>query len=146
MPPEIKPKTPLSLEIHNRMRAKGLSAHQLADATEVVYETIRGIVAGDRPPGKLLFREICRVIDLDFVTANKMLTAEQMKRKFGCVATPPGGRNPELQPIEERWPFLLPEEKEHIIWLVGHLTGQRGRKHEDPVSPQRIAPHRVRTP
>lgn len=144
MPPEIKPKTSLSLEIYTQMKAKGLNVHQLADATDVVYETMRGIVAGDRPPGKLRLREICRALNLEFAPMNEMLIAEQMKRKFGRVASRPGLRDPALQAIEDRWPLLLPEERDHITWLVGHLIEKKSRKREEPIQPQRIAPRPVR--
>jgi transcriptional regulator with XRE-family HTH domain len=145
MPPEIKPKTPLALEILTRMKEKGFSVHQLADETDVVYETIRGIVAGDRPPGKRLCRAICDVLRLDFATVNEMLTAEQMKRKFGRVPARTTGIDQRLQLIEDLWPLLLAEEKERITWFVERLADKRGRKRE-PSPPQRIAPRPVRTP
>jgi hypothetical protein len=126
------------------MKAKDISAHQLAKATNVGYEAIRSVVAGDRPPGNLLFGAICRVLDLNPATTGEMLIAEQMKRKFGKIPTLV--KNPELQRIDELWPFLLPEEKEHVTWLVGHFAEKRTRKREQPMSPQRIAPRPVRTP
>jgi transcriptional regulator with XRE-family HTH domain len=144
VPPEIKPTTALSLRIYERMKEKGLSVHQLADSTDVVYETMRMIVTGQRPPGKLRLREICRVLSLDFEETNDMLIIEQVKRKFGRVPSGTQTKDPELRKIEEIWPFLLPEEKEHISWLVVQLTEKRSRKREDSSTSARIAPRPVR--
>jgi len=145
MPPEIKPKTPLSFEIHAQMKKKGISAHELANSTGVVYETIRGVVKGDRPPGKQLLREICRTLGLDFAATNRILVSEQIKRKFGYVPSLMT-RDADLQTVEDLWPLLLPEEKEHIRWLVANLAEKRGRKVERSAAAQRIAPRPVRTP
>jgi transcriptional regulator with XRE-family HTH domain len=128
------------------MKGRELSVQQLADATGVVYETIRGIVAGDRPPSKLLLREICRVLRLDLAATDEMLVTEQMKRKFGRVPARFVGKSPDLQPIEELWPLLSPDEREHIAWLVGHFAEKKNKKQEDTSLIQRIAPRPVRTP
>ena len=144
VPPEIKPKTALSLRIYERMKQKGLTVQQMADATDVVYETMRIIVTGQRPPGKLRLREICRTLDLDFTEINEMLILEQMKRKFGRLPSGTQAKDPELRKIEEIWPFLLPEEKEHICWLVLQLSEKRNKKREDPAPAPRIAPRPVR--
>jgi transcriptional regulator with XRE-family HTH domain len=128
------------------MEGRGLSVQQLAEATDVVYETIRGIVAGDRPPSKLLLREICRVLRLDLAATSEMLITEQIKRKFDRVPARFAGRNQDLQPIEGLWPLLSPDEKEHIVWLVSHFAEKRDRKHEDTSLIQRIAPRPARTP
>jgi transcriptional regulator with XRE-family HTH domain len=145
VPPEIKPKTLLSLRIYERMKEKGLTVQQLAEATDVVYETMRIIVTGQRPPGRLRLREICRILSLDFAETNEMLIIEQVKRKFGRVPSGTMTKDPELRKIEEIWPFLLPEEKEHISWLVTQLTEKRNRKRENSNSATRIAPRPVRS-
>ena len=131
MPPDIKPKTALSLEIYTRMKQVPLSSKQLADAVEVHYETMRYILKGDRPPPKRLLRDICRVLTLDFEAMNEMLVAEQINRKFGRV--PATRRNdPELQSIEEAWPLLLPEEKEHIVLLIERYVERKQRQQFSP--------------
>ena len=123
-----------------------MSIHQLADATSVGYERARTAVTGDEPPGKRLLRDICRVLKLDLDSMTEMLITEQMKRKYGRVPARLAGRNPELQQIEEMWQLLLPEEKEHIIWLVGCYAEKGGRKEEIVAPIQRIAPRPARTP
>ena len=125
------------------MKQAPLSPHELAVELDVVYETIRGILKGDRPPSKLLLRAICRVLTLDFATLNEMLITEQVKRKFDRV--PALRKNdPDLQSIEEAWPSLLPDEKEHIILLVERFV----RKHEQRFAAPtpRILPRPVRKP
>lgn len=142
MPPEIKPKTPLSLAIYTRMKEVPLSSKQLAVELDVVYETIRGILKGDRPPAKRFLREICRVLALDFEAMNEMLVTEQMKRKFDRV--PATRKNdPELQSIEGAWPLLLPEEKEHIVLLIERYVERKQRRQSAPPAP-RIVPRPVR--
>ena len=143
MPPEIKPKTPLSLAIYTRMEDIQLSSKQLAVEVDVVYETIRGILKGDRPPAKRLLHEICRVLTLDFEAMNEMLVTEQMKRKFGRV---PATRtnDPELQSIEGAWPLLLPEEKEHIVLLVEKYVERKQTRKLAPPAVPRIVPRPVR--
>jgi len=143
MPPEAKPKTPLSLAIHTQMKERELSIHQLADATDVGYERARTAVTGDEPPGKRLLRDICRVLELDLEAMTEMLITEQMKRKYGRVPARLAGKNPELQEIEELWQLLLPDEKEHIAWLVGQYAKRRIRKQESPTPLRRIAPRSV---
>ena len=124
------------------MKQLPLSSRQLADAVEVHYETMRCILKGDRPPPKRLLRDICRVLTLDFEAMNEMLVAEQINRKFGRV---PATRmnNPELKSIEEAWPLLLPEEKEHIILLIEKYVGRKQRQQPAPSLP-RIVPRPVR--
>jgi len=146
MPPEARPKTPLSLAIYTRMKGRGISIHQLADATGVCYERARTAVTGDEPPGKRLLLDICRVLKMDPEPMTEMLITEQMKRKHGRLPARLAGRNPELQPIEELWQLLLPEEKEHIVWLVGRYAERRARKGEDVAPIQRIAPRPARIP
>ena len=142
MPPEITPKTPLSLAIYTRMRQVPLTSKQLADAVEVHYETVRYILKGDRPPPKRLLRDICRVLTLDFEAMNDMLTMERIKREFGHV--PALRKNdPELQSIEEAWPLLLPDEKEHIVLLVERYVERKQRQRSAPPAP-RIVPRPVR--
>jgi hypothetical protein len=124
------------------MREVPLSSKQLAVEVDVVYETIRGIVKGDRPPSKFLLREICSVLTLDFHAMNEMLVTEQMTRKFGRV--PATKKNdPELQSIEEAWPLLLSEEKEHIVLLVEKYVERKQRQPLAPAVP-RIVPRPVR--
>lgn len=124
------------------MKARGLSVHELAEATDVGYESMRGVVTGDRPPSKLRLREICRVLALDFEAMNDMLVTEQMKRKFGRV--PATRKNdPALQSIEDAWPHLLPEEKEHIGLLVERYVERKRSRPSVPLVP-RIVPRPVR--
>jgi len=145
VPPEIKPKTPLSLAICTGMKQVPLSSKQLKVEVDVSYETIRSILKGDRPPSKRLLRDICRVLTLDFETMNDMLTTEHIKEKFGRV---PALRksDPELQLIEEAWPFLLPEEKEHVTLLVEKYVGKRNPKQQAIKAVPRIGPRPIRTP
>jgi hypothetical protein len=126
------------------MKQLPLSSKQLAVEVEVVYETIRGILKGDRPPSKLLLRAICRVLSLNFEAMNEMLITEQVKRKFNRV--PALRKNdPELQSIEEAWPLLLPDEKEHIILLVEkYVVRKQGQQFVAPTP--RILPRPVRKP
>ena len=138
MPPEIKPKTPLALAICAKMKEASLSPNQLADDVDVVYETIRGILKGDRPPSKRLLAEICRVLTLDFEAMNDMLVNEQINRKYGRMAATKKN-DPSLQSIEGAWPLLLPEEKEHIVLLVGKYVERKKRRQSAPLVP-RILP------
>jgi hypothetical protein len=123
-----------------------MSIHQLADATDVGYERARTAVTGDEPPGKRLLRDICRVLKLDLESMTEMLITEQIKRKHGRVPARLASGNPEIQQIEELWHLLLPEEKEHITWLVTRYAEKRPRKQEFDTPIQRIAPRPARTP
>jgi len=124
------------------MKEVALSSKQLAAEVDVVYETIRGIVKGDRPPGKRLLQEICRVLTLDFDAMNEMRITEEMKRKFDRV--PATKKNdPELQSIEEAWPLLLPEEKEHVVLLVEKYLERKQSQRLGPPVP-RIVPRPAR--
>lgn len=111
----------------------------------VVYETIRGMVKGDRPPSTLLLREVCRVLALDFASMNGLLTTERVNRKYGHVLAASAKSNPELRPIEEAWPLLLPDEKEHVLLLVERYAERKKRRQINPSAP-RILPRPVRKP
>ena len=146
MPPQVRPKTPLSLAIHSQMKVLGVSIHQLAKATDVVYERARTAVTGDAPPGRRLLRDICRVLKLDLDAMAEMLVAEQIRRKYGHLRPRLANGNPELRLVEEHWQFLSPEEKEHVVWLVGRYA-ERGATRAETVTPiRRIAPRPARTP
>lgn len=136
--------TALSLALRNRMGEKGLSITDLAAAAEVVYETARKVVNGERSPSKRLLRDICACLTLDFDEHYKMLVAQQITRKFGGMPARLAGKNPELQSIEELWRFLLPEEKEHITWLVRQYAS-RGKAAGKTTPPfQKIASQSAR--
>lgn len=126
------------------MKQASLSSRQLANEIEVHYETIRGILKGDRPPHRRLLRDICRVLTLDFEAMNEMLITEQMKRKFGRVPAP-RKNDPELQSLEDAWPSLLPDEREHIILLVEKYAVRKQRQQFVAPTP-RILPRPVRKP
>ena len=130
--------------LHNGMKAKGLSIHQLAKATRVGYERARTAVTGDYPPSPRLLEDICRVLELDLKAAQEMLITEQVKRKHGRVPLGLLGRDSSLQPVEELWRFLTQEEKEHIIWLVGRYAERRSSQQEAPI--RRMGPRPIRTP
>lgn len=110
------------------MKTRGVTAQQLASETGVHYETIRGVVSGTKLPSALLLREICRILHLDQPSTSEMLIAQQVARKFGRIPAGSGVRDSALRSIEERWPLLLPEEKEHIVWLVEHLAEKKTKK------------------
>ncbi len=110
--------TELSTALRKRMGEKGISIIDLANAADVVYETARKVVTGERNPSKRLLRDICVFLVLDFDDHHKMLVAQQITKKFGGIPAKLAGKNPEMQSIENLWGFLLPEEKEHITWLV----------------------------
>ncbi len=123
-----------------------MSIHQLAKATDVGYERARTAVTGDEPPGKRLLGDICRVLKLDSDGMAEMLVTEQIKRKYGHRRARLANGDPELRSIEEGWQFLSPDEKEHIVWLVGRYA-ERGVRRAEAVAPiQRIAPRPARTP
>lgn len=117
MPPEIHPKTDLALAIYSRMRELDMSVKDLAGQLEVVYETIRQIAAGDRPPSKRLLRDICTALRLDFKRLD-LLLANQKLKKLGGVPVELSARNPELSRIEAQWQFLTSQQKDHVNWLV----------------------------
>ncbi|MGA9389352.1 MAG: helix-turn-helix transcriptional regulator [Candidatus Sulfotelmatobacter sp.] len=144
MPPEIKPRTPLALAIHTRMQEVPLSAKGLALEAGVVYETIRGIVKGDRPPSISLLRSICRILSLDVVEMQDLLTTDQVNRNYGRLPTALTRANSELRPIEEAWPLLQPEQKEHVLLLVEKYSQQK--KGRQAATLPRLLPRPVRKP
>jgi transcriptional regulator with XRE-family HTH domain len=146
VPPKAKPKTPLSLAIHTRMQERGVSIQELADATGVGYERARTAVTGDEPPGKRLLGDICRFLKLDVESMSEMLITENVKRKYGRIPTRLTGADPELQTVEELWQHLLPEEKEHIAWLVSRYSERRTSQKAKQIPVERIGPRPARTP
>jgi hypothetical protein len=143
VPPELKPKTPLSGAIYTRMKQQERSVKELAVDAGVHYETIRGIATGDKSPSKLLLREICYLLSLDFKTLNEMRILDQMQRKLGHLPNFTS-KNLELQSIEELWPLLCTEDKEQVIHLVTRLAKGKPEKQKETIAPPRIAPRPIR--
>lgn len=123
-----------------------MSIHELADATGVGYERARTAVTGDEPPSKRLLRDICRFLKLDMESMSEMLIAEHVKRKYGRIPPRLTNGDTELQTVEELWQHLLPEEKEHVAWLVSRYAERRTRQQAKPTPVERIAPRPARTP
>lgn len=118
MPRTLRPHSKVGAAIHLRMEEMGLTPKQLAEETEVVYETIRKVITGDQPPSKKLLRDICAVLRLEFDELYSVQVEEKLQRKFPQALAKLAKRDPELLPIEERWRLLTIEQKEHIILLA----------------------------
>lgn len=117
-----------------------LSPKKMAEAVGVVYETVRGIVKGDRPPSIPLLQSICRVLDLDFNAMSEMLAAEQVNRKYGHLKALTE-TNSELRSIQKAWPLLRAEQREHVLLLIEKYAQQQG---ERPNYSPRFLPRPVR--
>jgi transcriptional regulator with XRE-family HTH domain len=118
MPRILRPRSKVGAAIHLRMEEIGLTPRQLAEETEVVYETIRKAITGDQPPSKKLLRDICVVLGLEFEELYAVQVEEKLQSKFPKALAKLAKRDPELLPIEERWRLLTTEQKEHIILLA----------------------------
>lgn len=104
--------------MRDRMEELGISIQQLASRTEVVYETIRKAIAGDQPPSRKLLRDICAELDLDFEEVHAIQVEEKLQKKYPDALAKLAGKDPELQPLDQQWKLLTPEQREHILLLA----------------------------
>jgi transcriptional regulator with XRE-family HTH domain len=108
----------VTMEAHGRfgqmlavaVQKKGISLRDLAAKLDYTYEQMRKLWLGHSAPSKLLLKELCKVLDLDFKEADKAATADRMERKYGKAAFGVLGRDPRYADLEDLMPQITNQE------------------------------------
>lgn len=126
----------LARKLIARMAEKKLDLHELADRVDSGYENIRKVIRSKGFPSRHVLKEIAKVLDLDFQDLYSLMVSDQLSKKFGDIPARLSGRNAELAPIEELWPYLTDEQKTQLI-SIAHVMASTN-------SPQKRRPARVK--
>src|SRR5215831_17850415 len=104
--------------IAQKMQERGLSMKDLAAAVRVTYEHVRRVVKGESVPSSFFLRALCDTLQIPYTEAEKIATADRIKRKYGGVPIEIAGKRPDLEPLERVWDQLRDEQKEAIIGVA----------------------------
>jgi transcriptional regulator with XRE-family HTH domain len=110
-----QPTTLFAAKMVERMEAFGLETIDISDKTGATYQHIRGILKGQSFPSPFFLKELCRVLELDFTEATKLVAADKIKHKYGDIPEELAGKKPGLIPVERVWDEITPEQQEEFI-------------------------------
>lgn len=114
------------------LKKKDMSVDDLAIAVkketgEGTYEHMRKLYKGAAFPSKLLLREICRVLDLNYKEADEAATRDKMEKKYGSALHRVIGRDPRVAEWESIVPHLT-EEQQHTLLTMARGLVRENRK------------------
>jgi transcriptional regulator with XRE-family HTH domain len=117
-PLDTKNRTRVGEIISAKMEEKGLSIRDLAVSLDTAYEHMRRIVKGEGVPSKFLLKSICQELGINYKEAERLVTSDQIEKKYGKIPMEISGKNPEIEPIERVWTHLTNDQKNDIITMV----------------------------
>lgn len=123
----------VTMEAHGRfgqllaaaVQKKGISLRDLAAKMDYTYEQMRKLWLGHSAPSKLLLKELCKHLDMNFAEAEKAATADRMERKYGKAAFGVLGRDPRLGEIEDLLPQLSKPEWDMFVSQMRGFVHQK---------------------
>jgi transcriptional regulator with XRE-family HTH domain len=123
----------VTMEAHGRfgqmlaaaVQKKGISLRDLAAKLDYTYEQMRKLWLGRSAPSKLLLKELCKILDLNFAEADKAATADRMERKYGKAAFGVLGRDPRHGDIEDLLPQLNKQEWDMFVNQIRGYVHQK---------------------
>jgi transcriptional regulator with XRE-family HTH domain len=115
-----------SQKIQDALDVKGMGIRELARAVGITYEHSRRICRGEGLPSRIILREICRVLALDFEEMNKLVTADKIEKKFGGVPMELAGKTPALAPLERIWGDLTTDQQNDLV-KMGQQWAKRNK-------------------
>lgn len=110
--------TMLSDLIAEAMTEKNLSIRGMAEKVDLTYEHMRRIAKGESVPSTVILRAICKVLDIDFDTAQRFAVASKIREKYGNIPAEIAGKEPELEPIERAWQHLTDAQKQDAVTMI----------------------------
>lgn len=104
--------------IADKMEEKGLSIKDLAVKLDITYEHVRRIVRGEGVPAKYSLRAICEILGISFREAERVATADKVRKKYGASYLEVQGKKPSLEPLERIWEALTNDQQKDIIVMA----------------------------
>jgi|tagenome__1003787_1003787.scaffolds.fasta_scaffold18102392_1 transcriptional regulator with XRE-family HTH domain len=123
----MEPKGRFAMMYAGAIREKGLSLRDLAIKLDITYEQLRKIFLGESAPSKLLLKELCKILDMNYDQAEKAVTADKMERKYGKTAYTILGHNPRFSDIEDVLPMLTAQEWGMFVAQIRGYVQQKRR-------------------
>ena len=114
----VEPDGLFAQELVKRMNELGVTIRDLAEKTEITYESIRKLAHGVAFPSNFVLKEICKILSMDYEHAKKLVVEDRIIKKYGSVASVLAGKNPELDEIERFWAHLTDSQKKDIVAMV----------------------------
>ena len=111
-------KTSVGELLLREMEDKDISIRDMAFKTGIVYEHVRRTVRGEGIPSKYVLKLMCDVLGVDFKEAEKIATADKIRRRYGKLPDEIANKKPGLEPIERVWDRLTPQQQEDSISLI----------------------------
>lgn len=118
MPKEPLAGALLSEMINKKMEEVGMSIRGLAQKLEMSYEHVRRITNAESIPSPRVLKDICGHLKLNYKEAEKLLTADKIRKKYGTIPLELSGKKPGLEPIERVWDQLTPEHQKDAVVLI----------------------------
>jgi len=130
--------TVLGSRLRNRMAELRVSIKELSAHTDVDYEQVRRVVKGVGVPSKAVLRQICSFLKLDFAEFQRILSTDQMRRKYGAVPIHELPADQDLASLEKAWPTLSHEQRKHISWMVDSFVKENSVIRPDSRPKERV--------
>lgn len=104
--------------LREAMAGRKLDIRAVSVATGVTYEHIRQVANGNVLPSANTARKVATVVGIDPTEAENLTARDKIRKKYGKEISQITSKNPELEPIEQRWHRLSPDQKRMLIQLV----------------------------
>ena len=119
--------------LQNVMADRNLTIRQLAERVGCTYEYARKLVRGLSLPAKYMLNTLERVLEFDMAEAQRLITADKIKKEHGAIPIELAGKNPELEPFERDWQRLTKQQKETLMsqFLAFIAQNKRNRIHTE---------------
>lgn len=104
--------------LSSKMEEQGLSIKDLAEKIGMSYEHFRRIVKGQGIPSPLVLKALCELLGLNYMDAERMVTADRIRKKYGAIPLELSGKKPSLEPIERVWDLLTAEQQQDATTMI----------------------------
>lgn len=104
----------------NRLEEMNWPVMKLAKELETTYEHTRKLTKSAAFPSRLLLKQICSLLKLDFHEMDRLVIADKIQRKYGSIPAELAGKSPRFTEIERLLPNITDEQFEII---KGQLQG-----------------------
>lgn len=100
---------------------------EFAQSIGITYEHARKLVKGMAFPSRLLLKEICHVLDLNFEELDRVLVEDKLRHKYGARYAEALGEDPRYEEVKHDIAVLSPENWNLIKNMI--KTARRSQIH-----------------
>ncbi|HLK35008.1 MAG TPA: helix-turn-helix transcriptional regulator [Terriglobales bacterium] len=133
---DLNPQGRLARALVERMNRLDITIRQLAERTGLTYEHIRKLAKGEAHPSRLALLELCRVLQLEAASMEKLGVADRIEKKYGGIPHALAGRHPELSLLAPWWDMLT-EEQKTFFRIEIRSVAEANRRSQLPRKPAR---------